>query len=86
MLFKTKQEEPIKQIVQRSGILNNPFLPENVIGIWVNCHRPFDDLNNDMSFRGTVEFKSGNTIGKQEFEGISMNHVWQQIERFLENL
>lgn len=65
--------------------LNDPFKKECLTNISLRAHRNIFAPYN-FRFSGTVEFQNENTKGEQEFEGSSLDDIYNQIYEFCENL
>jgi hypothetical protein len=63
--------------------LKNPFNPDYVTDITIYTSK---DLWGKWSAHGSVEFKKGNTSGKQKFEGTDLIDVLKKIYTFINNL
>lgn len=63
--------------------LKNPFKLEHVTDVSVHTFKSF---TNSWYTCGSVEFKIGNTLGKQKFEGTDLVDVLKQIYTFVNNL
>lgn len=66
------------------SILKDPFLPDKVKKVWIMASTKLFELGWD--YRADVEFKNGNTEGKQSFKGESIPDLLNQIERFMKTL
>lgn len=66
------------------SILKDPFKKICVKKIWVQFADTWD--NNKWESYGWVEFKNGNTEGKQQFKGETFDEVVRQIKTFIDNL
>lgn len=64
--------------------INNPFSVERIVGISINYGITL--LGGTPYFRGSVEFKNGNTSAKQDFKGENLVDVFIKIRNFCENL
>jgi hypothetical protein len=64
------------------GILKNPFTQDCIYGLVVNCYKS----SFGWSYMGWVEFKNGDTKGKQEFKGEDVADVLHKIEAFVASL
>lgn len=67
---------------QMLSILKDPFKKACVTEVWVAAR----DLSDRPKFLGWVEFKNGNTTGKQDFKGESFDDVVRQIKLFIQDL
>lgn len=65
------------------SLVKDPFLKDKVtdIDIHYSCN-----YSGKWSCWATVEFKNGNTSGKQRFDGETFDDVVLDIKRFLETL
>ena len=64
--------------------IKNPFSTENII--MVNMMRAKSYFGNEFRYSGWVEFKNGNTTGRQEFNASSFGELYMMIYKFCEQL
>lgn len=64
--------------------IKNPFSMENVEEIHLHCTKKW--FGDGFNIWGTIQFKNGNTTGKQEFKGDSLGDVFMKIHKFCEKL
>lgn len=64
--------------------LKNPFDSTKIDSMHVLCIKSC--INDKFVFSGKIEFKNGNTIGAQKFEGSNMVDVLKQMYSFVEQL
>lgn len=62
----------------------NPFIRDGVTRVSMTAL--LSSISGAWIIYGTVEFKSGNTTGKQQFDGKSLQDVGCQIEAFINQL
>lgn len=78
-LLKSFGEEKLPSVIK------DPFSKINIEGISVfyskSCFYPYK-----MEARGYVDFKNGQTEGKQKFEGETFDEVVLKIKSMMENL
>jgi hypothetical protein len=65
--------------------ISNPFSMENVTGISMHATEDCWEKSN-FRFWGYVEFKNGDTSGKQEFKASSFGELYMKIYNFCEQL
>ena len=78
----------IKQIGNINNLpveLNDPFNSDCITDISIRTFKRSWG-NTSWCTYGTVEFKKGNTTGKQEFEGKDLVDILKQIHTFVNNL
>ncbi len=66
------------------SILKDPFSAKNITD--VDLHWSKRSYDNKPSIWATVEFKNGNTSGRQRIEAESMNELIQKTEAFAKSL
>lgn len=66
------------------SIVKDPFNKKSVKNIYVFYQK--DLFSDNWAASGSVEFRNGNTDGKQSFKGESFDDVVLQIKRFLEEI
>ena len=66
------------------SIINDPFSKSKIIAI--NMHMSKKVFNDGFYFVGSVEFKNGNTEGKQKFEKESFDDLYLSISEFVKSL
>ena len=64
--------------------LNNPFNKRNIECVYVSFRRGI--LSGKWNAYGSVEFKNGNTLGEQKFDGETFDEVVIKIKAFLNEL
>ena len=64
--------------------LKNPFDSTKIDSMHVLCIKSV--IDDKFVFSGKIEFKNGNTVGAQKFEGDNMVDVLQQMYSFVEQL
>ena len=79
--------EEIKKIgeVALSPSLINPFNKKCIVGLYVSVDQIVLRGQEKWVARGFVEFKEGDTSGKQRFEGESFDDVVIKIKNFIDN-
>lgn len=60
--------------------VQNPFQKECITYISLTAHPKL--FSNEWAFKGFVEFKCGNTEGRQEFKGNNLAEVYNKILNF----
>lgn len=65
-------------------IIKNPFNKDSLDGIQIYMARNI--FTRDFYFKGVVEFRNGNTQGKQTFEGENLVDVFVKVRDFCMNL
>lgn len=66
-----------------ASVLNDPFSKNNMIGLSTYCSVGY---NGEWSYRGTVNFKNGDTEGEQSFKGESLSGLLTKMQAFVETL
>lgn len=64
------------------SILNDPFGKTFIKRVYVS----FGVFNQKWNAYGEVEFKNGNTVGQQKFDGDTFDEVVQKIKLFISTL
>lgn len=62
--------------------VKNPFSKKNVVSMMIYSHQFFGEWKHSA----TVTFKNGDTEGKQEIKGESVNEVIQKTDAFFKTL
>jgi hypothetical protein len=62
----------------------DPFSSKKIENIWFHISKKW--RTNEPSFTASVEFKNGNTEGKQKFEADSFPALVKKVEDFTKNL
>jgi len=78
--------EEIKKIgeVALSPSLINPFNKKCIVGLYVSVDLVTLRGKDKWIARGYVDFKEGNTTGKQRFEGDNFDDVVLKIKHFID--
>jgi hypothetical protein len=79
--------EEIKKIgnVAIGPILINPFSKKCIVGLYVSVDLITRRGKDEWVARGYVDFREGNTTGRQKFEGTSFDEVVLLIKSFIDN-
>lgn len=64
--------------------IKNPFSTENIITVTMLGMKSC--FTKEFSYSGWVEFKNGNTTGRQEFKASSFGELYMMIYKFCEQL
>jgi hypothetical protein len=64
--------------------LKNPFSTESIVSVSMLGYK--SSFGNEFRYSGWVEFKNGNTYGKQEFKASSFGELYMMIYKFCEQL
>ena len=64
--------------------VKNPFSMENIDEIHLHCTKKW--FGDGFNIWGSVEFKNGETQGKQEFKAESLGELFVKIHGFCERL
>ena len=67
------------------SIIENPFCKECIDEIFMRASRELFNKEK-FNFRGTVNFKRGNTTGSQKFEADSIDDLYIKIANFCKTL
>jgi hypothetical protein len=67
------------------SVINNPFSMENITGVSMHATPKLWE-EGKFDFWGYVEFKKGDTIGKQRFDAKSLGELYKDIYNFCEEL
>ena len=76
-LLKDIPENKIPSIIQ------DPFTKNKITSVMIYG---FSSWDNKWDYSGTVEFKNGDTRGKQEIKGSSMDDVYLKTANFIKSL
>jgi len=63
-----------------------PFSYENIKGISMSAQRNPFTVDGEFNIYGSVEFKNGNTEGKQRFRANSLGELFEKIAKFCMSL
>jgi len=79
--------EEIKKIgeVAINSTIINPFSRKSIVSLHVSVDQVVLRGKEHWVARGYVEFKEGNTTGRQRFEGESFDDVVLKIKNFIDN-
>lgn len=69
---------------QKLSIVNDPFKVSKVTSVYVRYSESV--FGGNWGANGDVEFKNGNTEGRQKFEGETFDEVVVQIKAFIQTL
>ncbi len=80
-MIKLLDEIPIDKL---PSIIQDPFGKNKIISIQINAYKSFFD--GTFNFYSLIEFKNGNTEGKQKIVGTSMDDVYLKTANFVKSL
>ena len=66
-------------------MIENPFSKDCITNVSMRASRGLFDKET-FYFRGSVEFKKGNTTGEQKFEADSLDELYIKIANFCKTL
>ena len=66
------------------SVIKDPFCSENIESITLRTYRNW--FERGFTTSGTVEFKNGNTEGKQQFEASNLSELFMKIYKFCQSL
>lgn len=78
MLLDTKQEG--------ISVLKNPFSENNIEEIHMHIYRADGSIRIRDTYKGTINFKNGNTKGSQSFDCNSFDELVGEIKAFIQSL
>lgn len=67
------------------SIINNPFSTESIESIMLVTHRGLFDKSKFETY-ATIEFKNGNTSGKQEIQASNLPELLMKVYEFCQSL
>lgn len=67
------------------SVLKDPFITDKMEAFRINCFQGWG-LNRHWNYTGTIEFKNGDTDGKQSFKGGSLAEVITKMQAFVDQL
>ena len=79
--------EEVKKIgeVALGNTLSNPFNKRCIVSLYVSVDQVVLRGKEKWVARGVVDFKEGNTSGRQRFDGESFDDVVLKIKNFINN-
>lgn len=66
------------------SVIENPFSKDCITNVSMRASKNL--FNETFYFRGSVEFKKGNTTGEQKFEADSFDELYIKIANFCKTL
>lgn len=66
------------------SVINDPFYSKNIESITLRTYKKW--FGEGFTTSGTVEFKNGNTEGKQQFEASNLSELFMKIYEFCQSL
>lgn len=74
----------IKDSLRAVSILKDPFEMSQMKEFNIYCSK--GSYHDRWNYWGDIEFKNGQTVGKQEFEASSLSELLKKMEVFMETL